>query len=215
MSLRLPRLTTRSVARTTRLFFTPPTNQPSLRPLLNSNTPLRSFAFYRRSVREEDVPVVSADKVPRLPLFSSIARQQEQYLWMQLRHGLSEDEYKDVAAKVEMRVTEAVVAAYARSQGAAHSRQQVLTDTASNVARADDPPTGQEEGSGEAAATTSVVNIRLIYKPPHPKFPRLEGAASIDFRVYSEEDLLPLLDELRDEDDRISFAFVQPLIFDA
>ena len=56
MSLSIPRLTTRSVARTIRPFFTPPTNQTSSRLLLN-NTPLRSFAFYRRSVREEDVPV--------------------------------------------------------------------------------------------------------------------------------------------------------------
>lgn len=150
MSLRLPRLTTRSVARTTRPFFTPTTNQTSLRPLLNSNTPLRSFAFYRRSVREEDVPVVSADKVPRLPLFSSIARQQEQYLWMQLRHGLSEDEYKDVAAKVEMRVTEAVVAAYARSGGAAHLRQQVLTVSPSVCVLADPP---DEQGGWETTVT--------------------------------------------------------------
>ncbi|KAI7536409.1 hypothetical protein KC331_g11493 [Hortaea werneckii] len=213
MSLRIPRLTTRSVARSTRPFFTPIANQTSSRLLLNNNNnSLRSFAFYRRSVRGEDVPVVPADlKVPRLPS-DEIAIQQEQYLWMQLRHGLSEDEYKDVAAKVELRVTEAVVAAAdARSGGAAHSRQQ---DTASNLASEDHPPTFPEK-SGEEAATTLAVNITLIYKPPHPKFPGLEGAAAIDFRVYSEEDLLPLLDELRDADDRIKFAFVQPYIFDA
>lgn len=73
----------------------------------------------------------------------------------------------------------------------------------------------EKSGEEEEAYTTSVVNIRLIYKPPHPMFPGLAGAASIDFRVYSEEDLLPLLDELRDADDRIDFVFVQPEIFDA
>ncbi|GAB1744054.1 hypothetical protein NU219Hw_g1090t1 [Hortaea werneckii] len=219
MSLRIPRLITpRSVARTAQLFFTPPTNQTSSRLLLNNNnTPLRNFAFYRRSVRGEDVPVVAAAKVPRLPL-DDIVKHPVQYLWMQLAHGLSEDEYKDVAAQVETRVTEAVLAAAdARRSEGAHSHQRVLTDAASNVASADHASIVQEKSGEEEEAddTTSVVNITLIYKPPHPMFPGLEGAASIDFRVYSEEDLLPLLDELRDADDRIDFVFVQPEIFDA
>lgn len=69
---------------------------------------------------------------------------------MQLRHGLSEDEYKDVAAKVEMRVTEAVVAAYARSGGAAHLRQQVLTVSPSVCVLADPP---DEQGGWETTVT--------------------------------------------------------------
>ncbi|KAI7241728.1 hypothetical protein KC330_g406 [Hortaea werneckii] len=236
MSLRIPRLTTRSVAKPTRLFSTPPTNQTSSRPLLNSNTPLRKFAFYRRSVREEDVPVVPADlKVPRLPL-GEITTQQEQYLWMQLRDGLSKGAYKDVAARVEIHVTDAV-AAYARSRRAHSSSAGIIitvstiishiwltgvylvraftVGSTSDIASADHPSTVQGE-SGEEAATTPVVNITLIYKPPHPKFPGLEGTAAIDIRVLlNDGDVFPLLFELRHADDRIKFVFVQPEIIDA
>ncbi|RMY29046.1 hypothetical protein D0866_08976 [Hortaea werneckii] len=193
MSLRIPRLTTRSVARTTRLFFTPTANQTLTRPLL-TRTPLRRFAFYRRSVRAEDVLVVSADKIPRLPV-GSINREQEQYLWVQLREGLGEDEYKDVAARVEIHVTDAVAAAYARSR--AHRQQ----DTASGSA---------------ASQTISAISIDLIYKPPHPIFPGLQGTAAINLRVLlNDGDVFPLLFELRHADDRIKFVFVQPEIFDA
>ncbi|KAI7367679.1 hypothetical protein KC354_g3247 [Hortaea werneckii] len=176
MSLRLPRLTTRSVARATRPFFTPIANQTLSRPLLNNNNNrLRSFAFYRRSVREEDVPVVSAYKIPHLPV-GSITTEQEQYLWVQLRDGLDEGEYKDVAARVEIHVTDA--------------------DTSQTI--------------------SAVPNIRLIYKPPHPKFTGLQGTAAIDIRVIlNDEDVPRLLFELRHADDRIKFVFEQPMIFDA
>lgn len=130
MSLRLSRLTTRSVARTTRLFFTPTANQTLTRPLL-TKTPLRSFAFYRRSKREEDVPVVDKYKIPHLPV-GSITTQEDQYLWVQLRDGLDEAEYKDVAARVEIHVTDAVAATYTRSRA---YRQQLKR----TVVRSDSP----------------------------------------------------------------------------
>ncbi|KAI7331565.1 hypothetical protein KC315_g5056 [Hortaea werneckii] len=195
MSLRLPRLTTRSVARATRPFFTPIANQTLSRPLLNNNNNrLRSFAFYRRSVREEDVPVVSAYKIPHLPV-GSITTEQEQYLWVQLRDGLDEGEYKDVAARVEIHVTDAVAATYLRSRA---YRQQLsrTVDTSQTI--------------------SAVPNIRLIYKLPHPKFTGLQGTAAIDIRVIlNDEDVPRLLFELRHADDRIKFVFEQPMIFDA
>ncbi|KAI7221261.1 hypothetical protein KC333_g1846 [Hortaea werneckii] len=195
MSLRLPRLTTRSVARTTRPFFTPIANQTLSRPLLNNNNNrLRSFAFYRRSVREEDVPVLSADKIPHLPV-GSITTEQDQYLWVQLRDGLDESEYKDVAARVEIHVTEAVAATYLRSR-AYRQKLSRTVDTSQTI--------------------SAVPNIRLSYKPPHPKFPGSEGTAAIDIRVLlNDEDVFRLWLELRHTDDRIKFVSVQEEIFDA
>lgn len=170
MSLRIPRLTTpRSVARTTRLFFTPPTNQTSSRLLLNNNnTPLRKFAFYRRSVRREDVPIVAAAKVPRLPL-DDIVKHPVQYLWMQLEHGLSEDEYKDVAAQVETRVTEAVLAAAdARRSGGAHSHQQVLTVSPSVCVSRRSPLMNKGAGEGDYGNVHLAVRSN---KPAHYSSP--------------------------------------------
>ncbi|KAI7159949.1 hypothetical protein KC349_g3761 [Hortaea werneckii] len=194
MSLCLPRLTTRSVARSTRPSFTPIANQTSSRLLLNNNNPLRRFAFYRRSIRGEDVPVVPEYKIPHIPV-GSITTQQDHYLWVQLRDGLDEAEYKDVAARVEIHVTDAVAATYARSRA---YRQQLsrTVDTSQTI--------------------SAVPNIKLIYKPPHPNFPGLQGTAAIDIRVIlNDEDVPGLLFELRHADDRIKSVFEQPEVFDA
>ncbi|KAI7366585.1 hypothetical protein KC336_g21293 [Hortaea werneckii] len=213
MFLRIPHLTARSVARTTRTFFTPTANQTPSLTLLNN--PLRRFAFSRRSVREHDVAVVPADKIPRLPL-GGITQQHPQNLWVGLHHGFSEAEYKDVAAQVETRVKDAVASAFAMRR-AHHPQQQVSTDPASGSrAASTSPPTpsaGQQQESGSEEAEPALY-INQIYKPPHPVFPVLEGSANIDVRVYSDEDKLPVLVELRDADHRIKCVFEQPGIID-
>lgn len=123
MSLRLSHLIKRTVKTTARPVFTPTTNQtPSL--TLHNNR-LRRFAFYHRSVRKDDVAVIPANKVPHFAR-GRFTPQQVQSLWMVLRDGLSEAEYKDIAGQVEVRLTEAVAAAYA-NRGAHYLQQQVST----------------------------------------------------------------------------------------
>ncbi|KAI7090674.1 hypothetical protein KC356_g1290 [Hortaea werneckii] len=212
MSLRIQHLATRTGKTIARPFFSPTANQSSSLTFLNDR--LRRFAFYRRSVREDDVAVVPADKVPHLPL-GSITPQQVQNLWVSLHHGLSEAEYKDVAAQVETRVKDAVASAYAMRR-AHHPQQQVSTDRASGSRAASTasstPPAGQQEAWSEEARPA--LEISLICKPPHPMFSGLQRAANIDVRVYSDEDKLPVLVELRDADDRIKCVFEQPEIID-
>ncbi|RMY67619.1 hypothetical protein D0864_11539 [Hortaea werneckii] len=174
------------------------------------------FAFYHRSVRKDDVVVITADKIPRLPL-SGINPQQEQNLWVALREGLSEDEYKDVAAQVETRMAEAVAAVYARRR--AHDpQQQVSPDPASESSAASTapptPPAGQQQEQRSEKADPALY-ITLIYKPPHPYFPGIPPIANIDIRLYSDEDMLPVLDELRDADARITSVFEAPEIIDS
>ncbi|KAI7491582.1 hypothetical protein KC367_g7040 [Hortaea werneckii] len=186
MSLRIPHLT-RFVARTTRPFFTPTANQTPSLTLLNN--PVRRFSFYRRSVCEDDVAVVPADKIPRLPL-SAITQQHPQNLWVGSHHGLSEAEYKDIA-------------------GQDPASESSAASTASPT-----PPAGQQQEPGSEEAEPALY-ISMIYKPPLPKFPGIQGAANIDVQVYSDEDMLPVLVELRDADHRIKCVFEQPEIIDA
>ena len=68
-------------------------------PLLHA----RAFAFYRGSVRQPDVAVKEACTVAR-PANCAEPRS----LWLELRPGLSEEEYKDIAARVEKFVTRSV-----------------------------------------------------------------------------------------------------------
>ncbi|KAI7359618.1 hypothetical protein KC320_g323 [Hortaea werneckii] len=212
MSLRLSHLIKRTVKTTARPLFTPTANQkPSL--TLHNNR-LRRFAFYHRSVRKDDVAVIPANKVPH---FARGRFTQVQSLWMTLRDGLSEDEYKDIAGQVEVRLTEAVAAAYV-NRGAHYPQQQVSPDPASENSAASTapltPPVAQQEPGLEEARPA--LKIALIYKPPHPHFPGFEAAANIDVYIFSdEEDMLPVLVELRDADARIRSVFEQPEIFDA
>ncbi|KAI7513972.1 hypothetical protein KC347_g1073 [Hortaea werneckii] len=161
-----------------RPFSSPTANQSSSLTFLNNR--LRRFAFYRRSVREDDVALVPADKIPRLPL-GGITQRHPQNLWVGLHHGLSEAKYKDIAGQ----------------------------DPASGSRAAKTEP--QEQRLEEARPA---VEITLISKPPHPKFPGIQGAANIDVRVFGDEDALPVLIELRDASHRIKCVFEQPEILD-
>ncbi|KAI6869399.1 hypothetical protein KC323_g2726 [Hortaea werneckii] len=223
MSLRIPHLTARSVARTTRLFPNPTANQ-TLSLTLHNNR-LRRFAFCHRSVHrsvhrnvsKDGVVVISENKISRLPR-SGINPPQGQSLCVDLRDGLSEDEVKDVATQVEARLTEAVAAAYAARSRAHSSQQQVSTDPASDSrAASTEPPTlpaGQQQEPGSEEAESAVYML-LTYKPPHPKFPGIESTAYIDVRLYSDEDMFPVLVELRDADARITSVFEPPEIIDS
>ncbi|RMY85254.1 hypothetical protein D0861_06554, partial [Hortaea werneckii] len=204
-SLRIQHLARRTGKTIARPFSSPTANQSSSLTFLNNR--LRRFAFYRRSVREDDVALVPADKIPRLPL-GGITQRHPQNLWVGLHHGLSEAKYKDIAGQVETRATEAAAAAYAR-RGALFSQQQVSTDPASGSRAAKTEP--QEQRLEEARPA---VEITLISKPPHPKFPGIQGAANIDVRVFGDEDALPVLIELRDASHRIKCVFEQPEILD-
>ncbi|KAI6815329.1 hypothetical protein KC332_g10315 [Hortaea werneckii] len=214
MSLRLSHLIKRTVKTTPRPVFTPTANQTPSLTLFNK--PLRKFASYR-SVSEDGVIVISASKIPRLPR-SGINPQQGQGLCVDLRDGLSEDECKDVATQIETRITEAVAAAYAARSRAHSPQQQVSTDPASGSRAASTepptPPAGQQQEPGSEEAESAVYTC-LTYRPPHPKFPGIEGTAIIDVRVYSDEDMLPVLVELRDADARITSVFERPEIIDS
>ena len=184
--------------------FFAPTNRTLSRPLLNA----RNFAFYRRSIREADVAVAAACKIPR-----PLDRITPQSLWMQLKDGLSEQEYKDIAARIETHVTNAV-AAYERV-ASRESKVSVADMTRLSAVAVQGSFLLQDSAFATSDGSTQeseAVVISLISKPAHPIFPGLASTAQINIQVFSDA---PLLVELQFADDRIKFVFIQPEIVDA